>query len=257
MAFLEDDENGNSVYMSGVRPVLHLDLTSDCWSYAGTVTSDNDVVEVPAPEQVKHTVSVDGVEVAQVIDGDTYKIPDNVVGYYTDGKLYKHGSKFVVEDDVEFTSVNIQISKAASIKYEIPASIRYKAKINATEEAIQNAVVSQGMLVTPESTYTNYGELNLNAQYKKVNIVSTGWYNNTVGTYCASLAGIKDVHYDRDFVARAYMTVKYADGSSETVYSNTVTGQSVSGIAYKLKNSSSYSNLSDAHKSYIDIFIGE
>jgi hypothetical protein len=202
-----------------------------------------------------HTVTVDGTEVETVDDGDVFTVPANVVGYYTDGKLYAPGTEYTVNDDVDFTSVNLAIANAASVKYAIPAALRFKATIQAPADVISAVVESEGMLIAPDDYYSEAGSLDLNSTYKNINIVNSGWYNNTVGTYCASVAGIKETNYDRDFVARAYATVTYADETTTTVYSGISSAKSVSGVAALIKASDAYAGLSDNQKSIIDAFV--
>ena len=210
--------------------------------------------EVPVP--VEYTVTVDGTEVATVEEGDTYTLPTTAnVGYYVDGALYAPGAELTVNGDVAATSVNITAAMGASIRMTTPAGIRFRASIEAADEVFDNVITGEGMLIAPADLYADNGnELAIDSDYTKVNVVNNGWYNNTVGTYCGSLVGIGAANYGRNFVAKAYVTVQYADGTTATVYSNTTATKSVRGIATAIQASDEYNNLSVAQKTLIDTF---
>jgi hypothetical protein len=234
----------------GWGPGMHLHI--DNLATNGGLTFTDAYVTKTKPDV--STVTIDGKQTI-VANGSTVTVPADVVGYYTDGKLYAPGTEFTVTDDIEFSSVNFAISNSASIKFAIPAALRFKAAIQAPADVIADVVESEGMLIAPDNYYSEAGSLDLNSTYKKMNIVNSGWYNNKVGTYCASIAGIKEANYARDFVARAYATVTYADGTTATVYSNVSSARSVSGVAALLKASDAYAGYNDDQKSIIDAFV--
>lgn len=49
--------------------------------------------------------------------------------------------------------------------------------------------------------------MSLTSAYKVLNIVNEGWANADTLTYFGAVANIVEANYERDFVARAYITV--------------------------------------------------
>ncbi len=60
-------------------------------------------------------------------------------------------------------------------------------------------------------------------------------------------------NYIKNFIARAYVTVNYEDGSSTTVYSNMSDVRSIQYVATAIKNAG-YPDIAEVYKSVIDTF---
>ena len=79
------------------------------------------------------------------------------------------------------------------------------------------------------------------------------------GRYRCGITKVKDGNYDRDFVARAYTTINYVDGTSETVYVDNPTQASYRNILYIAKaikaDTEYYNSLSDYKKRCVDAVI--
>ena len=72
--------------------------------------------------------------------------------------------------------------------------------------------------------------------------------------YCGSVCKIAESNYKREFVARAYVTINYADGTSETTYSNNVApSRSIQKVA-QLLIEDNYGGISEEYHSVIDNF---
>ncbi|MFQ9515703.1 MAG: hypothetical protein ACLRZ9_07720 [Eubacterium sp.] len=198
------------------------------------VSTDQYVPEQPG---TTYKVTVDGVEAATVEEGKTYTLGNAKYGYYSDGKMYKAGTDYTVTADVEFTSVtedNLKVTAAngAGIRLTDPSGIRFQATIEADDTILASDVISEGTIITAKDIYDNNGStLTLDSAYEKAVIPNSGWYNNQTGTYCGSLVNMTSPNYVREFIAVAYVTVNYADGSATTIYSNMTGARSVQGVA--------------------------
>jgi hypothetical protein len=168
--------------------------------------------------------------------------------------------KYTVTEDVDFTELklNFNIGKTADLKYTRPAALRFKTKLSCNDEGILSNVLKEaGTLVTKSDYVDNIGELNLSSNYSFVNIKCSGWQNSEFGKYYATLAGIKSKHNFLDYRARAYATLKYADGSTKTIYSKCTNRCSVADASYKIKkNKEIFDALSDDQKAIINENLG-
>jgi hypothetical protein len=209
----------------------------------------------------KYTVTVDGTVVATIDKGATYTFPTAAnVGYYGDGKLYKSGSTYTVNNDVSFSSVNLRMSKTPNLKYVKPAGLRFSGKIVCNDEGVfsSSSIAESGLLIAPNDYLSNGSELSMNSGVKYSKVVTNVWVNSVPGSFATSFDGIIAKNYERDFVSRGYMIVNYADGSSATLYSATSTPTSVSEIAYKTyRNKNVYNALSAENKELILEYMGD
>jgi hypothetical protein len=214
------------------------------------------------PEELKtvyYNVSVDGVE-ETVEEGKEYTLPSTAqYGYYADNAMYKAGATVTVESDMTFTSVNelsITTAKGAGIRIEGSAGIRFQAKITTdNEDALNSTAITEGMLITANDLYENLGNntLDLTSTYTVKNIVNSGWYNNQLGTYCGSIVGINEANYIRKFIARAYVTINYQDGSAVTYYSGMTDVRSIQYVAQAIKNAG-YAGIAEDYISVVEKF---
>ncbi len=176
-----------------------------------------------APTEKKPVVSVDGTEVA--VENGKVTLGDAEYGYYANGKMYKPGTEVEVTEDMAFTSVNtlsVARQNGAGIRYKGTAGIRFQATVASDNmAAVSSDAITEGMLITAKDLYeANGAALDLTSGYTTINVKNSGWYNGTEGTFCASICNIVESNYIRNFVAKAYVTITYTDGTATTVYSN-------------------------------------
>ena len=141
------------------------------------------------------------------------------------------------------TCSSVTLSAGASIRTQFgedgsSTGLRFKATATSDNETALNdhTAITTGMLITTKDLFQNNGEeLTLESDYTKLDIVNNGWYNNDLGTYCASVAKITSANYIRDYKAVAYITVNYEDGTTKTFYSETMAERSPYYVATKVK----------------------
>lgn len=212
-------------------------------------------------EDISYSVKVDGTEVATVGKGETYTLGDATYGYYDGTNMHKSGADVTVNSDMEFTSVNnisVIVDQGASIRYVGLPGIRFKAAVKAPEELLNSDIITTGMLITANDMYIELGNstLNLNSAYTKINVVNDGWFNNQIGVYCASVVNISESNYSRGFIAKAYATINYVDGTSTTIYSGISGERSIKGIATAIKNEG-YPGIDSDYHAIIDTYAAD
>ena len=270
MKYLNPKNDNNTLVWQGGGDCIYINqsllsaATGETKYYSVTVGTDTFLIKVVGADPVTyHKVTIDGTEVAQVAEGDTYTVAgDAEYGYYADGVAYKAGAEITVNADVAFTSINtlsVTAEQGAGIRLvndDKGAGIRFQATVSSDNmTAVESAAITEGMLITANDLYEAKGDsaLDLTSAYTYKNIVNTGWYNDTVGTYCGSIVKIAESNYIRSFIARAYVTVTYSDGSTKTVYSNMTGARSIQYVASAIKNAG-YPNIAEADKELVDKF---
>ncbi len=255
----QSTNNGNfDIYLGSVADATTLvfeskKLTTYNEVPAGVQTGV-EVLEAPSEEP---TVTVDGKNVT--VENGKVTLGDAEYGYYADGKMYKPGTEVEVTGDMAFTSVNtlsVARQNGAGIRYQGTAGIRFQATVASDNmAAVSSDAITEGMLITAKDIYEAHDSvLDLTSAYTTINVTNSGWYNGTEGTFCASVCNIVESNYIRNFVAKAYVTITYTDGSSTTVYSNVPEARSISYVASAVKNAG-YPGIADEFKSVIDSFI--
>jgi hypothetical protein len=122
-------------------------------------------------------------------------------------------------------------------------------------EAVKSDAIKEGMLITANDILeNNQSNLDLTSAYKVLNVENQGWFEESTMTYCGAVANISEANYTRDFIARAYVTVTYTDGTSVTVYSGMSQTRNVSWVASAIK-AAGYPNFGAAEIGVIDSFI--
>lgn len=206
-------------------------------------------------------------EASATIDGEAVTVTNGKItlgdaqyGYYCNGKMYKAGSEVEVTEDMAFTSVkelNITMAPGAGIRYIGDSGLRFQATITSDNmDAVASDAITEGTLITTSDIYNDgkNGELKLTYAKTKLNIVNSGWFNNQTGVYCGSVCKIAESNYKREFVARAYVTINYADGTSDTTYSNNMApSRSIQKVA-QLLIGDNYGGISEEYHSVIDNF---
>lgn len=228
----------------------------------------------------RFTVSINGNETEKVETNKTYTLPteENVEYYYNNGKIYKPGTEVEITEDIDFVTINnisVNFTNGATIRIDDnqAGGIRFKADVDVTcgveseKENIINAVQT-GILLTTQDKLdkANNAELNIDnieTIGKVLNIENKGWFNDEVGSYCASLVNIVEANYPRTFVARAYIKVTSNDGvdyvysqDNGDEYSKSVI-RTIKGIANSIfKDKTEFNGYSDDEKSLIKKFAG-
>lgn len=228
----------------------------------------------------RFTVSINGNETEKVETNKTYTLPteENVEYYYNNGKIYKPGTEVEITEDIDFVTINnisVNFTNGAAIRIDDTQAggIRFKADVDVTcgveseKENIINAVQT-GILLTTQDKLdkANNAELNIDnieTIGKVLNIENKGWFNDEVGSYCASLVNIVEANYPRTFVARAYIKVTSNDGvdyvysqDNGDEYSKSVI-RTIKGIANSIfKDKTEFNGYSDDEKSLIKKFAG-
>ena len=228
----------------------------------------------------RFTVSINGNETEKVETNKTYTLPteENVEYYYNNGKIYKPGTEVEITEDIDFVTINnisVNLTNGAAIRIDDnqAGGIRFKADVDVTcgveseKENIINAVQT-GILLTTQDKLdkANNAELNIDnieTIGKVLNIENKGWFNDKVGSYCASLVNIVEANYPRTFVARAYIKVTSNDGvdyvysqDNGDEYSKSVI-RTIKGIANSIfKDKTEFNGYSDDEKSLIKKFAG-
>ena len=210
-----------------------------------------------------YKVTVDGIMTTIVNSGEEYTLGEAKYGYYADGKMYPAGYKYIVNSDVEFKSMNklsVSVKEGAGIRTKMGTNntvgLRFQANVDSDNiELISNeSLFTTGMLITSNDIFENNNMiLSHSSLYAKLNIINCGWYQEKIGQYCGSVVNISESNYKRKFIARAYIIVNYADGTTETVYSDMTGVRSAHYVANAVKNDVAvYEKLTDDEKAVID-----
>lgn len=228
----------------------------------------------------RFAVSINGNDTEKVEANKTYTLPieENVEYYYNNGKIYKPGTEVEITKDIDFVTINnisVNLTNGAAIRIDDnqAGGIRFKADVDVTcgvdseKNNIINAVQT-GILLTTQDKLdkANNAELNIDnieTIGKVLNIENKGWFNDKVGSYCASLVNIVEANYPRTFVARAYIKVTSNDGvdyvysqDNGDEYSKSVI-RTIKGIANSIfKDKTEFNGYSDDEKSLIKKFAG-
>ncbi len=236
----------------------------------------------------KYTISIDNREIELVKKNELYTLPDIAqYGYYYNGKMYKPGAAVKVTSNMDFTSVNelsvtfdangkagIKLDGAATPDGKTTSGIRYQATVRAKTvtgddamKAVDSDAISEGMLITANDIYQNYGsELDITSTYTVINIPNRGWYDKDgigtayspqVGTYCGAIVNIVESNYIRDFIAKAYVTVNYTDGETITVYSDMSQPRNIRYIANAIIDNNALKNYREVEQEMIKKFAGK
>ena len=207
-----------------------------------------------------YNVIVDGNIVETLSEGEVFTLGEAEFGYYCEGKMYPAGYNFAVRDDVEFESVNelsVNMTYGAAIRMREPSGLAFEAKVNCDKADVlkSQSVISQGMLITANDLLeSSQSQLLLNSSCIHKNIINSGWYKEEIGRYRASIVNIVPSNYIRSFVARAYVTVNYIDGTETTIYSRISSERSVAYVAERIAEAG-YPNLSEEQIKVINSYL--
>lgn len=185
---------------------------------------------------------------------------------YTDGNdIYKESAEGLTE-----VRLHLEMKTGAAIRLVSPNGLRFISGVSKAEyDKLGNAAdkVSLGTLVGPASLNPD-GITKDTAAEKMVDIKCTktaSWYEGElneegVSYWCfnAALVDINPKKFDREFAAQSYLTVEYADGTTETVYathtSETANVRSIKAVAEKAIESGETEGLEESEIKVINNF---
>lgn len=206
-----------------------------------------------------YEVVIDGEPVGTLDEGEQFTIPSTYeLGYIDDNdnnKVYKPGTKITMTKDLSLTSIKkVNVSSkqnGASVRLSIEnpgLAFEAHADINDDKPIFSSAFV-YGMVIAPEDVYfSSLNEVLVPTTNKSVTVdvqitKESDFYNAEEGTYKCGIMKMKDFNLARNFLSRAYATIKYTDGSSRTIYSekNSLT-RSAALLAWAISNNTDYYN---------------
>lgn len=140
--------------------------------------------------------------------------------------------------DIEVNKTPTALTAGASVRIadvKNGGGIRFESKVNTdlynSLKNTEGVTVSLGTIIVPEEyragkdiTFDNFktasnGGSN-EAKNLCVDITQTKWQDEANGIYTAALINLKEANYTKQFAARGYMKVTYADGTEEYFYSD-------------------------------------
>lgn len=191
----------------------------------------------------------EGDSTTEAAYGDTYTVNgDATYGYYYNEEMYKKGDGLTVKDNINLEAVNtlnLSIANGAGIRTADPYGMRFQTTVTSDNYKVVNEqkAIKEGMLITTKDLYEKNGNvLEKESNYTKLDIANNGWYGENesakTNTYCGSVVNIKEENFARGFIANAYVTITYKDGTTTTVYSDNMSDtRSVAQVAYNMTQS--------------------
>ena len=191
----------------------------------------------------------EGDSTTEAAYGDTYTVNgDATYGYYYNEEMYKKGDGLTVKDNINLEAVNtlnLSIANGAGIRTADPYGMRFQTTVTSDNYKAVNEqkAIKEGMLITTKDLYEKNGNvLEKESNYTKLDIANNGWYGENesakTNTYCGSVVNIKEENFARGFIANAYVTSTYKDGTTTTVYSDNMSDtRSVAQVAYNMTQS--------------------
>ena len=220
------------------RMPLHQSSTAQVWAAMYEINIYSPVYTV-----------TEGDSTTEAAYGDTYTVNgDATYGYYYNEEMYKKGDGLTVKDNINLEAVNtlnLSIANGAGIRTADPYGMRFQTTVTSDNYKAVNEqkAIKEGMLITTKDLYEKNGNvLEKESNYTKLDIANNGWYGENesakTNTYCGSVVNIKEENFARGFIANAYVTITYKDGTTTTVYSDNMSDtRSVAQVAYNMTQS--------------------
>lgn len=221
-------------------------------------------------------------------NGDTSKYEDGTVycRLFTKGRIttagVTHDAKVEPTDvltnlDIEVNKIPTALTAGASVRIadvKNGGGIRFESKVNTdlynSLKNTEGVTVSLGTIIVPEEyragkdiTFKNFKTASNGGTNEKknlcVDITQTKWQDEANGIYTAALINLKEANYTKQFAARGYMKVTYADGTEEYFYSDFDADGNVRSIqavasAALADTSATYT---EAQKAILKVFAGQ
>ena len=187
-------------------------------------------------------------------------------------KLYTAGSFVSSHENYEAVVISYDTLGGAGVRIDDSeggqSGIRFQTLFNVDEyEAVKGYLQSFGTLITYTDTLTAVGKDFTIENYQgeatfavvkntKGTFKYTDQMNNKKYTaYSMAVVDIKD--YTKAYSARGYLVVEYADGSTQTIYTDynaTDNSRSIAEVANLLKQSNEYTEYTDEQKVIVDAY---
>ena len=191
----------------------------------------------------------------EYVDGQDQGVTDD---------LYKPGATYEVNRNVNFITINdvtLTQTDGAAMRFERDGDkvskdllgIAFRADLAVTtskgtagRDVLDSNAFQTGMLITPYDCYDEYLDkdpenLTIEASASNnfiVNVANTTdksekWLEDSPGGYRCGITKMKEANMNREFIAKGYTIVNYADGDSTVIYGNvSANTRSVAQIAY-------------------------
>ena len=199
-----------------------------------------------------------------IAEGNVVSLPNSTladfVGWYneTDGKLYKSGDVLSVKANMTFVeaAAGIALVDGASVRLKNDmdglGGLRFETVVSkAIFQLLGDNVVFSGAIIPTDLLS---GEFTLETErIKSTEFVNKIEIDNAYHAYI-TLTNIKQSNFDREFSARAFVTVTYADGTTASIgsaYDEAKNSRSVYYVATMAYNSGAY-NGNAVLKHYLD-----
>lgn len=222
----------------------------------------------------------EGVWSVDTVEKVALELPEHTsektfVGWQKTGAkdLYKAGASVTVaaSSSVVYNAVSIDFSTKNAAYFKIGESeaysgIRFDTAFDTAEyETIADSVVSFGTLILPISSLEDgEKEFTLDTFTAGETVLKIASTSQTAEGSCTLYKGaitkLYEKNYAVDFVARGYMEISYADGTSGYIYgSYENVGYSVQWLAYQFKTNDTdeYNALTESQRNIIDAYIGD
>lgn len=207
----------------------------------------------------EHTIVIDGEEVETMEDGDTFTVPSTYELGYMDAndnsKVYKPGTELTINDDLSLTAIKsvsvLTGTRGASVRLDKSApgiAFEANAVVNGSKPIFSDAF-TYGLVIAPEDIYWSEfsGDLVPTDDRTKAATIriqdEEDFFDEDEGLYKAGIMNLKQFNYTRNFVARAFVEIGYADGSTAQVLSDQDSAtRSLSGVSYTITQTPDYYN---------------
>ena len=234
-----------------------------------------------------YLITISGKFCTGKVDGN-YTFEDGTVysRLFTKGRIttagVTHDAKVEPTDvlkilDIKVNKTPTALTAGASVRIadvKNGGGIRFESKVNTdlynSLKDTEGVTVSLGTIIVPEE-YRNGKDINFDnfktasnggTNEKKnlcVDIPQTKWQDEANGIYTAALINLKEANYTKQFAARGYMKVTYADGTEEYFYSDFDADGNVRSIqavasAALADTSATYT---EAQKAILKVFAGQ
>lgn len=234
-----------------------------------------------------YLITISGKFCTGKVDGN-YTFEDGTVysRLFTNGRITTAGvthaaaaepTDVLTNLDIEVNKTPTALTAGASVRIadvKNGGGIRFESKVNTdlynSLKSISGVNVELGTIIVPEE-YRAGKEINFDnfktasqggtneAKNLCVDIRQTKWQDEANGIYTAALINLKEANYTKQFAARGYLRVTYADGSVEYFYSDFDADGNVRSIqavasAALADTSVTYT---DAQKAILKVFAGQ
>ena len=234
-----------------------------------------------------YLITISGKFCTGKVDGN-YTFEDGTVysRLFTKGRIttagVTHDAKVEPTDvltnlDIEVNKIPTALTAGASVRIadvKNGGGIRFESKVNTdlynSLKNTEGVTVSLGTIIVPEEyragkdiTFDNFKTASNGGTNEKknlcVDITQTKWQDEANGIYTAALINLKEANYKKQFAARGYMKVTYADGTEEYFYSDFDADGNVRSIqavasAALADTSATYT---EAQKAILKVFAGQ